>query len=299
MKIAEDVSRREFLRTAGRIAAAFGLGAAAAPRAARALEELYGGVAPVLWLQGSNCSGCSVSLLNSYPLMPVALLTKHISLKFHQTLSTTQGAQAVATVNETITRGGYVLVVEGAVPAGIRSACTFGGENFADLLARAAQQATHVMAAGACSSFGGIPAAAPNPIGAVSVESFLTGEGISKPLINVPGCPPHPDWMVGTIVHLLGFGVPALDTDKRPTAFFGRTVHSRCPLGESGEEAEKIGEIGCMEDIGCRGERTHGDCGIRLWNGISNCLVSQGGCIGCTSPNFARDGAFHPEYHDD
>ena len=74
MMIAEDVSRREFLRVAGRIAAAFGLGATALPRAAQALEELYGGVAPVLWLQGSNCSGCSVSLLNSYPLMPVPLL---------------------------------------------------------------------------------------------------------------------------------------------------------------------------------------------------------------------------------
>jgi hydrogenase small subunit len=80
------------------------------------LDEIYTGQAPVLWLQGADCTGCSVSLLNSYPLMPVPLLTKHISLKFHQTLSSTQGAQAAQVVNDTIGRGGFVLVVEGAIP---------------------------------------------------------------------------------------------------------------------------------------------------------------------------------------
>ena len=294
MMIAENVSRREFLRLAGRFTAMFALGAAAAPRVAQAIEELYGGVAPVLWLQGSNCSGCSVSLLNSYPLMPVALLTKHISLKFHQTLSTTQGVQAVDTVNTTIARGGYVLVVEGAVPLGIREACSFGGEPFADLLGRAARQATAVLAVGACGCFGGIPSAPPNPIGAVGTREFLTAEGISVPLINVPGCPPHPDWMVGTIVHLLSFGTPALDSDLRPTAFFGSSIHSRCPHRDWGDEVNAIGQVGCMKGIGCRGESTWGDCPVRRWNGgAGDCLVSLGGCIGCTSSNFAKTGAFH------
>lgn len=296
MKIAEDVSRRDFLKMAGRITAAFGLGATAVPRAAQALEEMYGGVAPVLWLQGSNCSGCSVSLLNTYPLMPVPLLTKHISLKFHQTLSTTQGAQAVATVNETITRGGYVLVVEGAVPLGLRNACSFGGEDFADLLGRAVPQATHILAVGACGCFGGIPSAPPNPIGAVGMGDYLTEAGLdplNKPLINVPGCPPHPDWMVGTIVHLLNFGVPPLDTELRPTAFFGKTVHTLCPHKSRGRgnRAREIGDHGCMMDLGCRGQWTEADCTVRRWNGgASDCLVSQGGCIGCTSPDFAKDG---------
>lgn len=172
----------------------------------------------------------------------------------------------------------------------------FGGEAFADLLGRAARRATAVMAVGACGCFGGIPSAPPNPIGAVGTGDFLAAAGISVPLINVPGCPPHPDWMVGTIVHLLKFGLPALDSYKRPTAFFSATVHSRCPHRDWGEDAGAIGQRGCMEELGCRGESARGDCAVRRWNGgAGDCLVSQGGCIGCTSPNFAKDGAFYRE----
>ena len=102
--------------------------------------------------------------------------------------------------------------------------------------------------------------------------------------------------MVGTIVHLLGFGMPALDSYRRPTAFFGATIHSRCPHRDWGDEVDRIGQVGCMKEIGCRGESARGDCTVRRWNGgAGDCLVSLGGCIGCTSPNFAKDGAFHRE----
>lgn len=290
--IQEPVTRRAFLATAGRLAALLGLGASAVPRIASAVDELYEGHAPVLWLQGADCTGCSVSLLNSYPLMPLPLLTKHISIKFHQTLSSTQGAQAAQVVNDCITRGGYVLVVEGSIPLGIPEACSFAGENFADLMDRAIPPATAVLAVGACASFGGIPSATPNPIGAVGVQDFLKQRGLSKTLVNVPGCPPHPDWMVGTIVHLLKFGLPELDANLRPKKFFGATVHSRCPLFQTSQAAFP-GDAGCMKNLGCRGQTTYGDCPMRQWNGRANdCTASQGSCIGCTSPTFAKDGAF-------
>lgn len=291
--INQPVTRRAFLETAGRLAALLGLGAGAIPRIASAVDELYTGHAPVLWLQGADCTGCSVSLLNSHPLMPLPLLTKHISLKFHQTLSTTQGAQAAQVVNDTIARGDYVLVVEGAIPLGLPEACTFAGENFASLMDRAVPPANAILAVGACASFGGIISAAPNPIGAVGVKDFLTQRGLTKTLVNVPGCPPHPDWMIGTIVHLLKFGVPELDASLRPKKFFGATVHSRCPLFQTGQAAA-IGSPGCMKNLGCRGQWTFADCPMRQWNGRTNdCLLSRGMCIGCTSANFAKDGAFY------
>jgi len=289
----QTVSRREFLNTAGRLAALLGLGAGALPRVASALDDLYTGHAPVLWLHGADCTGCSVSLLNSHPLTPLPLLTKHISLKFHQTVSLTQGTQAADVVNGTIARGGYVLVVEGAIPLGIPEACTFAGQTFAALMERAVPAADAIVAVGACASFGGIPAAPPNPTGAVGVRDFLTERGLTKTLVNVPGCPAHPDWMIGTIVHLLKFGVPALDTSLRPLKFFGGTVHSRCPHFQTGQ-ARAIGDPGCMKNLGCRGQWTQGDCPMRRWNGRSNdCLMSRGMCIGCTSETFARDGAFY------
>jgi hydrogenase small subunit len=59
-------------------------------------------------------------------------------------------------------------------------------------------------------------------------------------------------------------------------------------------QARAIGEAGCMKNLGCRGQWTYGDCPMRRWNGRANdCLLSRGACIGCTSENFARDGAFY------
>jgi hydrogenase small subunit len=285
-------SRRDFLKTAGRIAALWGLAPTLMPSLAEAVESLESGTAPVLWLQGSNCSGCSVSLLNTYPLMPVSLLTKHLSLKFNQTLSTAQGDLAVQVVNETINQAGYVLVVEGAVPLGMPKACMFGGENFPDQLARAAAGASHIVAVGSCACFGGIPAAGANPIGATDVPAFLTARGISKPLVRVPGCPPHPDWMVGTLVHVLKLGLPALDAYQRPTKFFGRRVHDTCPYRPA-QDAKTLGSLGCMEELGCRGPDTYADCMMRGWNGTSNnCIFTHTPCIGCTEPSFARNTRF-------
>ena len=287
-----STNRRDFLKTAGRMAALWGLAPTIVPTLAEAVEGLEKGLAPVLWLQGSNCSGCSVSLLNSYPLMPVSLLTRHLSLKFNQTLSTAQGELAVQMVNETIRRADYILVVEGAVPAGMPKACMFGGEPFPEQLARAAAGATHVVAVGACACFGGIPAAGANPIDAVDVGAFLTARGIAKPLVRVPGCPPHPDWMVGTLVHVLKLGLPALDAYQRPIKFFGRRIHDTCPYRRA-EDAKTLGSLGCMEELGCRGPDTYADCILRGWNGTTNnCIFTHTPCIGCTEPDFARNTSF-------
>lgn len=281
-------TRREFLSIAGRIAALWGFSQTLVPEVAAAVTALSTGRVPVLWLEGSNCSGCSISLLNSYPVLPVSLLTKHLSLQFHQTLSTVQGQQAVDLVNDTIARGNYLLVVEGAVPVGIPEACRFGGENFADHLLRAARAATHVVAVGSCASFGGIPAAPNNPTGAMEVIKFLQNNGITKPFIRVPGCPPHPDWMIGTLVHVIQIGVPPLDTYLRPTKFFGKKLHDICPLKDM-EEAKTFGVPGCLEELGCKGESTYADCAARGWNGIAtSCVQSLSPCIGCTSPDFGQ-----------
>ncbi len=285
---AEGVNRREFLRIGTRLAALWGLGQTIIPHMAQAVESLAAGRTPVLWLEGSNCSGCSVSLLNSYPLLPLSLLTKHISLQFHQTISTATGQLAQDVVNNTISRGGYILVVEGAVPTLIPTACTFGGMPFKDHLLLAAAAADAVVAVGACAAFGGIPAAPGNPTGAMDAITFLQNNGISKPFIRIPGCPPHPDWMIGTLVHVINFGVPPLDSFLRPVKFFGPRIHDECPYRNM-PEATKFGDIGCMFSLGCYGKSTRGDCVARGFNGgVSHCVQSLGPCIGCTQPDFGQ-----------
>ena len=79
-----------------------------------------------------------------------------------------------------------------------------------------------------------------------------------KQVINIPGCPAHPDWIVGTIAHLLAYGqAPALDSYGRPKLFYQKSVHSICPNKQKFYDkaifAQKLGEEGCLFKLGCQG----------------------------------------------
>ncbi|MEA3417086.1 MAG: hydrogenase small subunit [Thermodesulfobacteriota bacterium] len=286
-----DITRRKFLELSTKMAAMMGLGATAIPKIAEAMEQLSAGNAPVLWLQGQSCSGCSVSLLNSEEPGPAQILTGYISLLFHSTISASTGDVSMQVLNSSIDHGGYLLVVEGSVPAGMPEACVVGGELFTKQLLRAARNAKAVIAVGTCATFGGIPAAENNPTGAESVPDFLKKNGISKPLIRIPGCPAHPDWIVGTLVHVLKFGIPQLDKKGRPKMFFSKLIHDQCPRFADYERenfAKTFSEDGCLFMLGCLGPLTHADCTLRLWNsGTNSCIKAGAPCIGCASEDFA------------
>ncbi len=287
------ITRRTFLKDAGLVVGILGLSQSAVPQVAEALELLASGRAPVLWLQGQACSGCSISLLNSESPSPADLLTRYLSLYFHHTLSAATGVAARKVLEQSIADERTVLVVEGSVPAGMPKACTLGDETFNELLIRAAKGAQAVVCVGACASFGGIPAAQGNPTGALDVPTFLQQAGIEKPVINLPGCPTHPAWSVGTILHLLRGSLPELDELHRPKAYYNELLHDQCPLFakyQIQEFARLPGEDGCLFKLGCQGAITKADCSMRGWNGGVNwCVRTRGVCVGCARPEFARD----------
>ena len=291
-----DVTRRQFLVWGTKLAALMGLEASAIPKVAQALESLATGDAPLLWLQGLSCSGCSVSLLNSEAPGPAEAMTGYVSLLFHSTLSAATGEVAMDVINRTIEHGGYYLAVEGSMPAGMPKACMLGEEPVTRQVLRAARNARTVISVGACAVFGGIPAAENNLTGAVSVPTFLTSENVTTPVINVPGCPAHPDWIVGTLVHILKFGLPELDALQRPTMFYDRMVHDQCPRFSDYERerfAKAFSDDGCLFKLGCLGPVTHADCALRFWNGRTNyCIKAGAPCIGCASEDFALRRSF-------
>jgi len=292
----KQFTRRDFIKIGLKVTAITGISMSAFPKVISALEQLAGGNAPVLWIQGQSCSGCSISLLNSESPGPAEILTSYISLLFHQNLSTATGETSMDIVSRTIKSSNFLLVVEGSIPAGMPEACVLGGENITDLIKRAAKSAKAVIAAGTCSAFGGIPAAENNPTGAVSVSEFLKKEGVATPVINLPGCPSHPDWIVGTLVHVLKFGFPSMDKLGRPKMFYGKLVHDQChryPDYEREKFAKTFSDQGCLFKLGCLGPVTYGDCTTRFWNsGTSECIKSGAPCIGCASENFAKDLSF-------
>jgi hydrogenase small subunit len=261
----------------------------------------------VVWVQAGTCTGCSVSVLNSVSPTVKNLLVdeiipgKHISLKFQATLMAGQG-NAVISILEQIPKvkpGEYLLVVEGAIPVKDGGVYGYLGERdgedvpMSERLETLSREALAIIGLGTCAAFGGIAAGKPNPGGYVGMKEFLMSCNITKPFINVPGCPPHPDWFVGTVASVLIFGLPSLDQldeDNRPKTFYGKLIHENCPRRayfDEGKFAKKFGDPGCLHELGCKGPVTHSDCPIRLWNGGTNWCIGAGHpCIGCCENGF-------------
>ena len=266
---------------------------------------------PVIWIQCASCTGCSVSVLNSVSptiknvLVDEVIPGKHVNLRFQATVMAGAGDIAIEEMEATYQKekGKYILVVEGAIPtAGNPSAYGSIGEKDGELVSMfdrvetLGKDALAVVALGTCAAFGGIAAGAPNPAGCIGVVELFKRRNITTPLINIPGCPPHPDWFVGTLAQVLLFGLPRpeeLDEYQRPKAFYGQLIHENCPRRayfDEGKFAKHFGEPGCLNELGCKGPVTHADCPLRLWNGGVNwCIGSGSPCIGCVEPGFPDD----------
>ncbi|MBC7188988.1 hydrogenase small subunit [Candidatus Aerophobetes bacterium] len=259
----------------------------------------------VIWLQGAGCTGCSVSLMNSVsPTIRNLLLDelvpgKHLSLLFHPTLMAGSGQLSIEVMTREKPESGYVLVLEGAIPTAEGGVfATVGEENGIPITVfshfkKLAEKAACVIAVGTCASFGGIPAAKPNPTGSKSAMEVLEEEGIKVPCINIPGCPPHPDWFVSTVAHLFLFGLPSekqLDELKRPRFIYGELIHENCPRRpyfDEGKFAKNFGEEGCLYELGCKGPFSFSDCPLRHWNGGVNWVIGAGSpCLACVEPIF-------------
>jgi len=262
---------------------------------------------PVVWLQGAACTGCAVSLLNSFSPTASSLVLReltpgtHLSLRFLATIMAGQGQQVVDILHDEATQrsGGYVLVVEGSIQTGDDLFATLGESDgretpIREHVATLARDAMVVVCMGTCSSFGGIPAGEPNPTGATSVGALLESEGIDTPWVAIPGCPPHPDWLVGTLVAVSLYGLEAvagtLDELHRPAMFFGKCIHETCPRRadfDAGRFARNFGEPGCLYELGCKGPVTFADCPTRMWNSGTNWCIGAGSpCHGCVEPDF-------------
>jgi hydrogenase small subunit len=194
--------------------------------------------------------------------------------------------------------GSFVLVVEGTIPTkddGIY--CEIGergghGVTMLEHVLDLAPRAMAIISFGTCAAFGGIPAAPPNPTGSKPVTAVLKEHGIATPVVNVPGCPPHPDWFIGTVATVLigGLGMLDLDEYQRPKAFYGSLIHDNCPRRgqfDAGIFAKDFGDQGCLYKLGCKGPVTHSDCPIRKWNSGVNWIIGSGHpCMGCVEPIF-------------
>jgi hydrogenase small subunit len=266
------------------------------------------------------------------------------------------------TIQSTVTNDPFALVVVGSIPAtdigtpndGYCEIGSYNGaasENMGDVVSHLANHANcaAILSVGTCASFGGIPAAAGNVTGAMGAQEYLGGipkgslslydtitggwnytynRSIRNKLINIPGCPPNPNWIVGTVAYLLANNLkfPALDSLRRPRTYYGQRNCNACDrfansksLGQRGgfvgisadantsamavSEPNAIGDptkniVGglCLKKEGCKGSRTKSDCSMRQWHspgymqpGVNWCVGAGAPCQGCVQ-NFFPDG---------
>ena len=289
----KGISRREFLKLSAVITASLGLSPEMFSDVVYALETKPKPV--VIWLEFQDCAGCSESFIRSTSIFPSEVLLDLISLEYHETLMAPAGEYAEQSKLEAINKykGKYILVVEGAItPTDGGIYCTVAGKSNYELLKEAAEYAAAIIAVGSCACWSGIPGAQPNPTGAIPVYKALKG----KTVINVPGCPPIGDVIVGVIANYLILGkIPELDELGRPKVFYGQTIHDRCyrrPFYNSGKFAksfddETAKEGMCLYKLGCKGPVTRNACSTIRWNGgISFPIQSGHPCFGCAEPDF-------------
>jgi len=284
----QGVSRRDFIKVCTTAAAAVGLPAWAGEKMA---ENVAKGKKPsVVWLHFQECTGCTESLLRTSHPDVGALVLDLISVDYHETLFAAAGHQIEAALESAVERGGYILVVEGAIPekdGGIY--CQVGGKNAIDTLRRVADKAAAIVAIGSCASWGGVPSAAPNPTGATGAPQILKG----KTVLTLPGCPANPYNLLGTVLQFATFGtLPALDELGRPKFAYARVIHEDCPRRphfDAGRFAQAYGDEGhrsgyCLYKLGCKGPQTHANCSLLDFCEMPGAWPIGIGhpCVGCT-----------------
>jgi [NiFe] hydrogenase small subunit len=290
---ARGVSRRDFMRYCTYLTATMGLSSSFVPKVADVFAQPKQRP-PVVWLHFGECTGCSESLLRSqYPYVD-DLVLEVLSVEYHETIMAAAGHQAEENLQAAIKKyaGKFICVVEGSIATAFNGAYgMIGGKTFLQIAKDVVPKAAATICIGSCSSYGGIPAAKPNPGGYKGV-----GDALGIKTLNIPGCPPNPINFVGTVVNYLLLGkLPALDNQGRPLFAYGKTIHDQCPRRSHFEAEEFVTKFGspeaakgyCLYKVGCRGPETYNNCPIAKFNDGTSWPVEAGHpCIGCSEPNF-------------
>ena len=292
------VGRRRFLKYCAGITALMAM----PPGATNAFaQQLRAAKRPtVIYMPFQECTGCLESLTRSFSPSLESLIFENISLDYNHTLQAAAGHAAEEARKQAMEDawGEYILICDGSIPTAGEHFGVSAGHSFMDQLRETAEGAAAIVAVGVCASYGGVGSAYPNPTGAQGVGEVY----FDKPVINVPGCPPIPEVMTGTLVSFLATGMPDLDNHGRPKAFFGNTIHDRCyrrRFYDRGLFAESFDDEGarngwCLYKLGCRGPTTYNACATIKWNGGASWPVESGhGCLGCSEPDFWDQGGFY------
>ncbi|HEY5541540.1 MAG TPA: hydrogenase small subunit [Coriobacteriia bacterium] len=310
------VSRRDFLKFCGTVAAMLGMSELAVPQIAAAVEAAAAKkLAPAVWLDGGLCTGCTESTAQGENPDVATIVLDILSMNYMETIMYAMGDSAEEALTQTVeaNAGKFIMVYEGAVMTGFDgNALRVAGKTGLDQIMEVAPKAAAIVAVGSCAVDGGWVRAHPNPGGAMGIGEYLKSQNIATPVINLPTCPVNPVWLVAMVIDVLLLGgiddqgkvtqglVDKLDAFGRPKLIFGQTIHDNCPRRGHFENGEFVYEFGskeealgyCLYAMGCKGPQTYTNCPIVRWNNKASWCVNSGSpCIGCGGFNWVDENA--------
>lgn len=262
----------------------------------------------IIWLKGGACSGNTMSFLNAEQPSVIELVTDFgIRILYHPTIGLEIGEQVNEVLNEAVNEivPLDIFVFEGSVIQGSNGSGSmnyFAGRPMLEWVTDLAEVAQYVVAIGDCATWGGIMAVPPNPSESTGMQfhkkekgGYLGEDFTSRagwPIINIPGCPAHPDWMTQILVAIATgrMSEVLLDDYNRPKTFFTDFVQTGCTNASAFSDKVKgqFGQRGgCLfYEVGCRGPMTRATCNRILWNRTSSKTRANHPCLGCTEPGF-------------
>lgn len=245
----------------------------------------------VLWFQAITCNGNTHSFLSANDNR-MRLFLDSFDLIYHPSLTINITLKEILSSNIEID---YILV-EGAISSNERF---FSLSNLStnSLINKLIKKTKYLIAVGSCASNGGIHAKFEENKDIKSLSKSIESKSLSllkHPIINLTGCPVHPEWIIQTLFSLKEYGKIKLDDEGRPIELYSSLAHHGCTRNEYFEwkvEAEKFGhKEGCLfYEQGCRGPMTHSSCNKILWNDVNSKTRVGMPCIGCTESDFPRD----------
>ena len=253
----------------------------------------------VVWLQGITCNGNTHSFLSSSSSR-FEQFNNNFDLIYHPSLTTDVTLDEVLKSNKRID----YLLVEGAI-TNDEFFFSISNRKISDILNQLIDKSNFLIAVGSCASYGGIHAKFEQNVDIAGVKDFVSSKNLSSlshDIINLTGCPVHPEWILQTMFTLKFNGSIILDDKSRPIEIYGGLAHHGCTRNEYFEwkvEAKSFGlKEGCLfYNEGCRGPMTHSNCNKILWNDVSSKTRVGMPCIGCTEYDFPRSDMFETKKH--
>jgi hydrogenase small subunit len=244
----------------------------------------------LLWFQGVTCNGNTHSFLN---LINIQQLLDKFDILYHPSLPARYSIQEITKLKKSCD----IFIFEGSFDPLFKR----NDVELLDIVNHYIKSAKHIIAVGSCASFGGVfKASAPQRSSGLIFDEdkeVLRFEEFKERVVNLSGCPIHPEWLEYVLLMILSKKKIPTDQLHRPLELYSTLAHHGCTRNEYFEwkvDSQEFGQKeGCLYyKHGCRAPMTHASCNKILWNEVSSKTRVGTPCFGCTEPDFPRTGLF-------